>query len=243
MFIDTPTASGERPVWSLTSTFVPFQRQNLAAIMTVDSDPTDPDDYGTIRLLEGFGQDAYGPGLMFSAFKTDEKVSAATASFNHNFTPLYGNILTLPTADHGLLYLEPVYQEPAASSGSYPVLAHVLVSYDNKIGVGTTLKAALESALSQPPGSPPKHHQGGHHGGTTKRTPAERAEALLAQADRLFTQSDAAGRRSNYSLRESLLAEARAKVARAAALLAPAAPPTRAPSPSASASASASPPA
>jgi uncharacterized membrane protein (UPF0182 family) len=57
---------------------------------------------------------------------------------------LPGNLLTLPT-DKGLLYVEPLYLQ-GVSSSSYPQLGQVLVWYNNSVGMGPNLKAALQNA-------------------------------------------------------------------------------------------------
>ena len=57
----------------------------------------------------------------------------------------WGNLLTLPVAQGGLLYVEPVYASPGASdaASSYPRLIRVAMMYNDKVGYGPTVKDAL----------------------------------------------------------------------------------------------------
>jgi uncharacterized membrane protein (UPF0182 family) len=57
----------------------------------------------------------------------------------------WGNLLTLPVAQGGLLYVEPVYASPGASdaASSYPRLIRVAMMYNDKIGYGPTVGDAL----------------------------------------------------------------------------------------------------
>src|SRR5262249_15691534 len=57
----------------------------------------------------------------------------------------WGNLLTLPVGQGGLLYVEPVYASPGASdaASSYPRLIRVAMMYNDKIGYGPTVGDAL----------------------------------------------------------------------------------------------------
>ena len=224
--------------WSMTSTFTPLSRQNLAAIMTVDSDATDPKNYGKIRVLTGFGQGTPGPGMVSNTFRTDSRIADAIARFSRSASSAaWGQVLTVPTASDGLLYVEPVYASPiTGSASSYQRLAYVLVSYDGRVGYGRTLGTALANAFgSSGGGSGSGSGQGSSQGsgngsgtggsgkskgsGTGSAQDDVRAKTLLTQAQRLFTQADAAGRSGHYGRREQLLAQAEAKVSQALEML------------------------
>ena len=169
MFLDN--ASGKQ-TWSMTSTFVPATRSNLAAIMTVDSAAGTPG-YGKIQLLTGFDQNALGPGQVFSQLGNNTKIAEAVGAFARSgSTPVYGNLLTVPLAQAGLLYVEPVYAVQATgSSASYAVLAYVLVSYDGQLGYGPTLGQALADALTN------GGEGGGSPGGSTTTAPSGSSSA------------------------------------------------------------------
>jgi uncharacterized membrane protein (UPF0182 family) len=57
----------------------------------------------------------------------------------------WGNLLTLPVAQGGLIYVEPVYASPGSSdvASSYPRLIRVAMMYNDKIGYGPTVGDAL----------------------------------------------------------------------------------------------------
>ena len=83
---------------------------------------------------------------------------------------LYGNLLTLPVGD-GLLYVQPLYALRAERRRRrYPMLQFVLVSFGEKVGIGTTLTEALDDVL----GRRRRRHR--HRAGTA--APAHRRQRL-----------------------------------------------------------------
>jgi uncharacterized membrane protein (UPF0182 family) len=135
-------------VWSMTSTFVPYKRLNLAAYVSVDSDATSPT-YGQIRVIDVIDEQLQGPSQVANSMQTDPTVSNSLAEFNRSGNSLsYGNLLTVPLGDE-LMYVEPVYARRAtASEANFPILRYVLVSYKGGVGLGTTLQDALEKAVA-----------------------------------------------------------------------------------------------
>lgn len=70
----------------------------------------------------------------------------------------FGNLLTLPTGDGTLLYVEPIYVERTNQEASFPQLNRVLVLYGDRVGYAASLNAALDEALgpdAAPPGGGP----------------------------------------------------------------------------------------
>src|SRR5690606_32735282 len=121
---------------------------NLAAFMAVDS--TDGPDYGKLRILRMPSNTTIpGPGQVQNNFTN--KFSGELNVLGLGQAQIrYGNLLTLPFAD-GLIYIEPVYVQTAASSGQepYPILRRVLVSYGNKVSSKDTLEAALQEVFGE----------------------------------------------------------------------------------------------
>ena len=72
VFVDEP--QGDQGVFSLTSTFVPYNKSNLAAFVSVDSDATS-DDYGKIKVQQLSDQSAKGPGQIANDFISDTNVA------------------------------------------------------------------------------------------------------------------------------------------------------------------------
>ncbi|MFC4032538.1 UPF0182 family protein [Streptomyces polygonati] len=144
-----PGQSGQ--TFSLTSTFTPTTRPNLAAFIAVDADATSPD-YGTMRLLK-LPTDAPvdGPQLVQSKFNSDF-AQTITLLRGKDSTIEYGNLLTLPL-DGGLMYVEPVYVRGADTD--YPLMKKVMVDFDGKMALEDTLDEALGSVFGTTAGTPP----------------------------------------------------------------------------------------
>ncbi|MGZ4487682.1 MAG: UPF0182 family membrane protein [Nocardioides sp.] len=199
LFVDQPSGSGATtPVFSLTSVFTPYNKQNLAAFVSVDSDATDPQNYGKMRVLQLPEQSTQtpGPNLIANEFTSNSEVATQLAQFNRSGgKTILGNLLTLPVQD-GLVYVEPVYAVRANSSSSYPILQYVLVSYGGDVGIGRTLGQALSDVLGVGSGTvttPPDNGGTGTGNGTGKGgtgTTAEQIRSLLARADRAFADAD-----------------------------------------------------
>jgi uncharacterized membrane protein (UPF0182 family) len=129
--------------FQLTSAMNRFRRDFLAAYISASSDP---DTYGKLTVLTIPGQ-VNGPKLANNAITTDTAVSqdlGVIGRDNQNRIH-WGNLLTLPVGEGGLLYVEPVYASPGASdaASSYPRLIRVAMMYNDKVGYGPTVKDAL----------------------------------------------------------------------------------------------------
>lgn len=130
--------------FQLTSAMNRFRRDFLAAYISASSDP---DTYGKITVLTIPGQ-VNGPKLAFNAISTDTAVSqdlGVIGRDNQNRIR-WGNLLTLPVGQGGLLYVAPVYASPGASdaASSYPRLIRVAMMYNDKVGYGPTVSTALD---------------------------------------------------------------------------------------------------
>ena len=130
--------------FQLTSAMNRFRRDFLAAYISASSDP---DTYGRITVLTIPGQ-VNGPKLAFNAISTDTAVSqdlGVIGRDNQNRIR-WGNLLTLPVGQGGLLYVTPVYASPGASdaASSYPRLIRVAMMYNDKVGYGPTVSQALD---------------------------------------------------------------------------------------------------
>src|SRR5271165_5806047 len=129
--------------YQLTSAMNRFKRDYLAAYISASSDPAT---YGKITVLTIPGQ-VNGPKLANNAITTDPAVSqdlGVIGRDNQNRIR-WGNLLTLPVAQGGLLYVEPVYASPGTSdvASSYPRLIRVAMMYNDKVGYGPTVGDAL----------------------------------------------------------------------------------------------------
>lgn len=197
-YLTTSNPNQPDPRFSLTSVFLPNNRQNLAAFVSVNSETTDAEDYGKMTILQLPSETQIpGPSQVANDFQTDPAVTQALLPFEQSeeATIRRGNLLTLPVGD-GLLYVQPVYIQRSNAEGSYPVLQFVIASFGDGVGFGQTLDQALRGALgleaSDPGDTNPDDIPGGEtdggDGGETPATPGtpQSASQLLDQASREY---------------------------------------------------------
>ncbi|HEY5822632.1 MAG TPA: UPF0182 family protein [Propionibacteriaceae bacterium] len=186
----------ENPLFSLTTSFVPKGRQNLAAYMAVNADASSPD-YGRMRILTMSDTSQIdGPGQSFNAMTTNETVASRLRPFVNNgaSAATFGNLLTLPVGG-GLLYVTPVYTQRPSSSGSYPALRFVVVRFGQSVGIGDTLTDALDQVFkgNAGVGSDPDPNEGGTPGEVDNPAAVKalsEAETAFADAQKALTAGD-----------------------------------------------------
>lgn len=231
--IFTDTGSGE--TWSLTSVYVPREKENnLAAYMAVNSDATS-DDYGKISVLELPNEPTGGPLQIANTFATNEDVSQALLPYTTgDAVRVPGNLLTLPVGD-SFMYVQPVYTRREGES-NFPILRFVLVSYEGRVGIGTTLRAAIADSLlggdadgedpTEEPTEEPTPTEGASPTETPTETPTEppsggtqaQIRELLRQAEAKFAEADAAQVAGNTVKWARLMEEGRALIEEAVEL-------------------------
>jgi uncharacterized membrane protein (UPF0182 family) len=139
--------NGEGPAeFQLTSALVSLRREFLSAYVSVSSDP---ENYGNIRVLElPTDSQTLGPQQVQTRFDSSAEVSQELNLLRQSQTDVQlGNLLTLPVAGGGLLYVEPVYIERSATDTSFPQLNRVLVFYGDRLGYAATLAQALDEVF------------------------------------------------------------------------------------------------
>ncbi len=153
----TRLIEGSDEKFALTSVYVPYQKNNLASFVSVNSDAAS-DEYGDMSVLQLPNEQTPGPALVANQFSSDQDVADALAQFNRSGARvLRGNLLTLPVND-GLMYVQPVYALRELSDASFPILRYVLTKYGDNIGLGTTLRDSLED-LIRSSGRHPRHQR------------------------------------------------------------------------------------
>ncbi|WP_344446358.1 UPF0182 family protein, partial [Kitasatospora nipponensis] len=226
--------------FSLTTTFVPNDRDNLAAFMSVDSDPGP--DYGRIRIVQvPSDSKTLGPKLVQSQFNSNSAVAyQLTLLKNGSDADVeYGNLLTLPVGG-GFLNIEPVYVK--GRGANYPVLQKVLAVYGNdRVAFEDTLAKALANVLGSAPGvtatapttTPPTGTGSTPSPGTGTGTLDPALKKALDDAQKAFTDSQNAFKAGDWAaygaaqkaLQDALNAVAAAEPAGAGATPGPAGPP------------------
>jgi uncharacterized membrane protein (UPF0182 family) len=131
--------------YQLTSALNAFQRDNLSAFISASSAP---ETYGQIQVLRLPGNTPYrGPRQVQNAFQSNNQVRPDLTLFNSSSSKaVFGNLLTLPIGNAGLLYVEPLYVR-GSGENSFPLLQKVLVNYGDKIGYANTLAQALDQVF------------------------------------------------------------------------------------------------
>jgi uncharacterized membrane protein (UPF0182 family) len=183
-----------QPQFSLTTTYVPRGRANLAAFMAVDSNPQSG--FGTIRILQ-LPQDTAiaGPSQVQNAFETFARASIELTQLRKGGSQVtLGNLITLPVGG-GQLYIEPVYVSAAAagSSGTYPTLQRAFAFYGGQpspVGYGPTLADALSQVFTGLPATGPAISGGQGTISVQVRTFLQQAEQAYAQAQTALRDGD-----------------------------------------------------
>lgn len=131
--------------FQLTSALNAFRRENLSAFVSASSAP---ETYGEIQVLTLPGNTPFrGPQQVQQSFITNNQVRPDLTLFNSaESRAVFGNLLTLPIGDNGLLYVEPLYVE-GTGENSFPLLQKVLVNYGDRVGYADTLAEALDQVF------------------------------------------------------------------------------------------------
>ncbi|MFN8196245.1 MAG: UPF0182 family protein [Nocardioidaceae bacterium] len=144
----TISADGTGPAtFALSTPLVTLNRRNLAAFLSVDSEPGP--DYGRFTLLElPSGSATESPAQVQNDIESSTTISEAlTLQRGGNSKVVLGNLLAIPLGGR-MLYVEPVYTQ-AAGGSSFPILRHVIATYgDGEPAFETTLSAALRRAVA-----------------------------------------------------------------------------------------------
>ena len=205
-YYQTMQMPGAATEFSMTSPLVQRGRQNLAAYMAVDSNPRAPG-YGTIRVLQ-LPQDTaiLGPQQVQSTFESDPTISSQLSLYRQNGSKVIeGNLITLPVGG-ALVYEEPIYIQAAGAtggttSGSYPVLKRVAVSFDGNVGFAPTLSAALSQVIpglsASPSGSSGSSGPGSSGSGAGSASSTVRS--YLAQAESDYAKAQAALKTGDFA--------------------------------------------
>jgi uncharacterized protein len=215
----------EQTAFSLTTTYVPRNRQNLAAFMAVNADARS-EEYGTLRILRLPGRTQIeGPGQVANAFETNQQIAEATLPLRQSGAETReGNLLTLPVGG-GLLYVQPLYVERRTGDATFPLLRLVFVSFAGRVGVGDTLQEALDAVFQgdagtdtgeeiagggepepieevpvEPGAEPTTEPQPTPEPSPTAEAPASGTlEEALADAQQAFTDAEAAQRAGDWT--------------------------------------------
>ena len=136
-----PATSGGAPQFQLTTPMKVNNSTNLAAYISVDSDPGP--DYGKMTVLRVPSSNVIqGPEQIANTFNSTPAISKDISLLDTGGSHvIHGNLLTLPIGS-SFLYIEPLYVQGSGANG-YPIMRRVLVAYGDKVGYAETLSNAL----------------------------------------------------------------------------------------------------
>lgn len=145
-----PGAKAGAPKFQLTTPMKVNNSTNLAAYITVDSDPGET--YGKMTVLNVPDSTVIqGPEQIANTFRSNATISQNISLLDSGGSRvIHGNLLTLPIGD-SFLYVEPLYVQASGSTG-YPILQRVMVAYGDKIGYAANLADALDNLSRGPVG-------------------------------------------------------------------------------------------
>jgi uncharacterized membrane protein (UPF0182 family) len=207
-YYQTMTMPGAPTQFSLTTSFVQRGRQNLAAFLAVDSSPLSRG-YGTMRVLQ-LPQDTaiLGPQQVQSTFESDPGISSQLSLYRQNGSKVIeGDLITLPVGG-ALVYEQPVYIQAAgrtggSTTGSYPVLKRVAVSFDGNVGFAPTLQQALAQVVpglaAGSSGSGGTGTGPGNGSGSGSGSVSAAVRGYLQQAEADYAKAQAALKRGDFA--------------------------------------------
>ncbi len=131
-----------KPSFQLTTPMLWNKREFLSAQISVSSDP---DTYGHITIRQWpTNTTTQGPKNALDRMTSAGGYQTEKLQLEGANEIIYGNLLTLPIGDGGVLYVEPLYAQRKGQESAYPKLIRVMVMYNDRLGYGRSLSAALE---------------------------------------------------------------------------------------------------
>ena len=233
-----PGAVDKNGTFAMLRPFVPFSsddsRKELRSIMVVSSDPAT---YGKITVFDLATPLPPGPATIAAEFESEPAISATITPLDQRGSRVtYGDLQIVPVGK-SFMYVRPMYVLPDGADAKQVFVRKILAWYNNKSVIGNSVTAVVaqlfpgytgdlgdrvggSSTVTTTTVAP---STGGSSPGTTvPATSTSTPKELLAQADALFVQADAALASSppDFSTYQEKLAQARELVRRALATLA-----------------------
>jgi len=236
-----PDGSSDAGTFSMLRPYVPFSsddsRKELRAMMVVSSDP---DTYGKITVYEMSTPLPSGPATISAEFESDPVVSEVITPLDLRGSRVtYGDLQIVPIAK-GVVYLRPMFVQPQDADakqvfvrkilGWYngrtviadsvtQVVSRLLPGFTTNLGdrVGSATSASTVPATTIPGGSAPSPSTTAPMSTSENGSPQQ----LLAQADELFAEADAALAQTppDFATYQAKQSQARELVQRALQLL------------------------
>ncbi len=161
--------------FSITTSFVPASnneagREILRGLLAVDADAGNEagkpgEGFGTLRLLEYGSATPAGPGQVINQIQNSTARSQNTAeplnlaqyitqNSGSGKTLTFGNLLAFPLQGR-MFYVQPLYVQASAGSGSFPQNKVTVAVYGTNVAWGDTLEQAINGLFGEGDGQPP----------------------------------------------------------------------------------------
>jgi uncharacterized membrane protein (UPF0182 family) len=193
------TLPGETaPEFSLLLPFTPIAKSNMAALLVARQDG---DKYGQLMTIEfPKSKQVDGPAQVESKISNDPEVSQRLTLWDQaGSNVIRGNLLVVPIGQ-AVVYFEPIYLQ--ANQNSIPELARVVVYYNNKVAMESTVAEALTKIFGEGAGSSGTTSTTVPGATTTTTAPGTGSvdiAALIAQANQLYLDALAAQRAGDWA--------------------------------------------
>ncbi|MFA5774041.1 MAG: UPF0182 family protein [Ilumatobacteraceae bacterium] len=237
-----PSSTESTGVFSMLRPFVPFSsddsRKELRAFMVVSSDPRT---YGKITIYKMTDPLPDGPATIAAEFGSNPTISQQVTLLDQRGSRVvFGDLQMVPVAN-GLVFVRPLYVRPDDASEKQVFVRKFLASYDKKVVISDSLSSAIAALF---PGftndlgdrladdsAPTTTTIPGSTGSTptvptttvppSVDTSSMTAPELLAQAEVLFNEADAALATTppNFALYQQKLEQARELIRQAIGLV------------------------
>ena len=239
-----PDSAQKTGVFSMLRPFVPFSadnaRKELRAFMTVSSDPAT---YGQLTVFKINDPLPEGPATVAAEIGSDPAVSQQITLLDQRGSRVIYGDLQIVNIGKGLVYVRPLFVRPDDPTAKQIFVRKFLASYNNKVVLADDLSTAIaklfpgfKSDLGDRvrDGSAAPAEETVTGDGTSKNTTGttlpsgtsdngavDTPSALLARAEDLFAQADAAlgSTPPDFALYQEKLAEARSLISQAISLI------------------------
>jgi uncharacterized membrane protein (UPF0182 family) len=233
-----PGVKDSMGTFSMLRPFVPFSsdnaRKELRAFMVVSSDPRS---YGRMKVYSVKEPLPEGPATIAAEFGSDATVSQQITLIDQRGSRVvFGDLQFVPVGK-GLVYVRPVFVRPDDASARQVFVRKFLASHNNKVVIADDLTTAISRLFPGYTGSLGDRVNDGQvvipdattpdesvptttiPGATTDTT--QSAPELLAQAEELFDQADAAlaGSPPDFATYQEKQAQARELIRQALGLI------------------------
>jgi uncharacterized membrane protein (UPF0182 family) len=225
-----PNAKTDVGEFAMVRPFVPFSsddsRKELRSFMVVSSDPKT---YGKITVYDVKTPLPPGPATVASEFESEPAISSVITPLDQRGSRVtYGDLQIVPVGK-GLIYLRPLFVQPNSNDAKQVFVRKVLGSYNGESVIGDSLTNVIMQLF---PGfnmnlgdrisdstSPTSSTVPGSPTTTAPASSAATPAQMLAQAEQLFKEADAALAKSppDFATYQAKLAQARGLVQKALA--------------------------